>query len=143
MTSHFNIPKLNIVDTISNAMPVFPRLTRASQWLRTRYAGHPIRLATAAVQGLLMLHVFLKFGYSIEPTLGASMLPTIEVMGDHVLISKKYRRGRGIQVGDVIGFNSVYEPGETVIKRVLGMPGDYVLRDSPESPSNAMIQVGL
>lgn len=70
------------------------------------------------------------------------MLPTIEVMGDHVLISKRYRRGRGVQVGDVIGFNSVYEPGETVIKRVLGMPGDYVLRDSPGSPSNTMIQVG-
>lgn len=122
-------------------MPVFPRLTRASQWLSTRYAGHPIRVAMAAVQGLLVLHVFWKFGYSIEPTLGASMLPTIEVMGDHVLISKRYRRGRGIQVGDVIGFNSVYEPGETVIKRVLGMPGDYVLRDSPESPSNTMIQV--
>jgi inner membrane protease subunit 1 len=117
-------------------------MTRASQWLRTRYAGHPIRVATAAVQGLLAVHVFFKFGYSIEPTLGASMLPTIEVMGDHVLISKRYRRGRGVQVGDVIGFNSVYEPGETVIKRVLGMPGDYVLRDSPGSPSNTMIQVG-
>ena len=100
-------------------------------------------MATAAVQGLLALHVFWKFGYSIEPTLGASMLPTIEVMGDHVLISKKYRRGRGVQVGDVVGFNSVYEPGETVIKRVLGMPGDYVLRDTPESPSAAMIQVSL
>lgn len=69
------------------------------------------------------------------------MLPTIEVMGDHVLISKQYRRGRGIEVGDVIGFNSVYEPGETVIKRVLGMPGDYVLRDTPGSASTAMIQV--
>jgi inner membrane protease subunit 1 len=77
----------------------------------------------------------------VEPTWGASMLPTIEVMGDHVLISKQYRRGRDIKVGDIIGFNSVYEPGESVIKRVLGMPGDYVLRDTPGSTSNAMLQV--
>jgi mitochondrial inner membrane protease subunit 1 len=124
-------------------MPLFPRMSRASRWIHSRYAGHPLRVATAALQGLLALHVFWKFGYSVEPTLGASMLPTIEVMGDHVLISKKYRRGRGIQVGDIIGFNSVYEPGESVIKRVLGMPGDYVLRDSPDASTKAMIQVKL
>lgn len=124
-------------------MPFLPRVARASRSVHSRYAGHPLRVAVATVQGLLALHVFWKFGYSVEPTLGASMLPTIEVMGDHVLISKQYRRGRNIQVGDIIGFNSVYEPGETVIKRVLGMPGDYVLRDTPGTSSTAMIQVRL
>jgi len=69
------------------------------------------------------------------------MLPTFEVLGDHVIISKHYRRGRGIEIGDVISFDSVVEPGEGVIKRVLGMEGDYVLRNSPGSRYDDMIQV--
>ena len=69
------------------------------------------------------------------------MLPTLEVLGDWTLISRKYRRGRGIQVGDVVSFDSVGEPGEGMIKRILGLEGDYVMRYTPESGSNKMIQV--
>ena len=68
------------------------------------------------------------------------MLPTFEVVSDQVLISRFYRRGKGIVVGDIITFDSVVEPGERVIKRVLGLEGDYVLRDTP-GESNTMIQV--
>lgn len=57
------------------------------------------------------------------------------------MASKWYRRGRGIGVGDVVTFDSVIEPGERVIKRVIGMEGDYVLMDTPGSGSDAMIQV--
>lgn len=59
------------------------------------------------------------------------MLPTIEVVGDMVLIDKGYRRGRGVVVGDVVSFDSVVQPGERVIKRVVGMEGDFVGRDTP------------
>lgn len=59
------------------------------------------------------------------------MLPTFEVAGDWVLESKYHRRGRDIAVGDIVSFNSVVEPGERVIKRVIGLQGDYVLRDTP------------
>jgi len=69
------------------------------------------------------------------------MLPTLEIVGDWTLISRKYRRGRGIQVGDVVSFDSVGEPGEGMVKRVLGLEGDYVMRYSPESGSNKMVQV--
>lgn len=69
------------------------------------------------------------------------MLPTFLVDGDRLIISKRYQRGKGIQVGDVISFDSVYEPGARVIKRVIGMQGDYVMRDTPGSGSTAMIQV--
>ena len=69
------------------------------------------------------------------------MLPTLEVVGDRVLISKHYRRGRDVEVGDVIAFDSVVNPNERVIKRVLGMEGDYVLRDTPKSKSGTMLQV--
>lgn len=69
------------------------------------------------------------------------MLPTMEVAGDSVLISRHYRRGRDVKVGDVVSFSSVAEPGEVAIKRVIGLEGDYVLRNSPGSGSNEMVQV--
>lgn len=70
------------------------------------------------------------------------MMPTFEVIGDYVISSKHYRRGRDIKVGDMVTFRSVTEPGERVIKRVIGLEGDYVLRDTPGSGSDKMIQVG-
>lgn len=74
------------------------------------------------------------------------MLPTFPVFGDILVTDKSYRRGgqgRGkeIKVGDVVQFDSVYEPGEKVIKRVVGMPGDYVLMNTPGSRSEDMVQV--
>ncbi|RDL39431.1 uncharacterized protein BP5553_03771 [Venustampulla echinocandica] len=70
------------------------------------------------------------------------MLPTFSAYGDSVLVSRYYRRGRGIKVGDVVTFDSVDEPGAKVIKRVLGMEGDYVMMGSPrESMSDKMLQV--
>lgn len=59
------------------------------------------------------------------------MLPTIQVLGDMVLIDKRFRRGRGVEVGDVVSFDSVVQPGERVIKRVIGLEGDFVGRDTP------------
>lgn len=68
------------------------------------------------------------------------MLPTFEVTGDSALISRYYRRGRGIVVGDIIAFDSVVEPGEKVVKRVIGLPGDYVLRQTPNARLPGMIE---
>lgn len=56
---------------------------------------------------------------------GASMLPTIYLAGDIVILSKFHRRGRGIAVGDVVAFHHpIFASG--MIKRVIGMPGDFV-----------------
>lgn len=68
------------------------------------------------------------------------MLPTFHVTGDTVLISRLYRGGKGIVPGDIVSFDSVVEPGEKVIKRVVGLEGDYVLRDTP-GESSIMVQV--
>ncbi len=46
-----------------------------------------------------------------------------------------------MKVGDVVGFDSVVEPNEKVIKRVLGLEGDYVMIHTPGSGSSSMIQV--
>lgn len=70
------------------------------------------------------------------------MLPTFEVNNEWILISKLYRYGRGIQVGDLVNYKIPIEPHAEGIKRVVGLPGDYVLIDSPDSGSDAMIQVG-
>ena len=71
------------------------------------------------------------------------MLPTIAVKDDWVWVDKSYRRGRGIKVGDLVNIRHPMFPGQGAIKRVLGMPGDFVVRDTPdgERGSGMMIQV--
>lgn len=69
------------------------------------------------------------------------MLPTFENEGDWLIISKSFRRGRNMKVGDVVQFDSVVEPGAHVVKRVVGLEGDFVMRDSPGSGNESMLQV--
>lgn len=68
------------------------------------------------------------------------MLPTLNSYGDWVLISKYYRRGRGIEVGDLVSYDHPVEEEVQGVKRVLGLEGDFVLRDTPGT-SGKMIQV--
>jgi inner membrane protease subunit 1 len=121
-------------------MPPLSRFLLPFKYGKERYAGHPLRLSIAALKTILLAHVFWKYGYAIAPLQGPSMLPTFEVTGDSVIISRYYRRGREVKVGDVVSFDSVVEPGESVIKRVLGLQGDYVMRDTPGT-TESMIQV--
>lgn len=106
-----------------------------------KYMGHPFRVATTALYVVLVAHVFFEHFYEIAATRGASMLSTFHVYGDILVTNKHFRRGRDVKVGDVVSFKSVYEPGERVIKRVIGMPGDYVMMDTPGSGSDTMLQV--
>lgn len=79
------------------------------------------------------MHAFYDYiGYPAF-TEGPSMLPTIAVQGDMVWTSTRYRRGRGIVVGDIVSLRHPWDPEEFVSKRVLGMPGDFVLRDTPRA----------
>jgi hypothetical protein len=82
------------------------------------------------------------------------MLPTFNSFGDNVLISRYYRRGRGIKVGDVVSYAHPIHPDVTGLKRVLGLEGDFVLRETPHNDLEGvalgkgngpekMIQVGL
>lgn len=105
------------------------------------YMGHPFRVARATVKTFFLAHVFMEYFYDIHATLGASMLPTFHHYGDILMSDRHYRRGRDVKVGDCVSFWSVYEPGGAVIKRVVGLEGDYVLRYTPGSGSDAMIQV--
>lgn len=69
------------------------------------------------------------------------MLPTIASTGDVVYVSKLHRRGKGIKVGDVVSFKHPMFPDTGAIKRVVGMPGDFVARDTPGRGNGVMLQV--
>ena len=84
------------------------------------------------LQGLILWHFFTKNMGWIYNTAGPSMLPTMSIRGDRVLIQSKYRRGHGVQVGDMVDFQHPILPGARVIKRIIGMPGDFVEVWAPE-----------
>ena len=92
-------------------------------------------------------HVWIVYVMDYGLCDGISMLPTFNSFGDAVLISKYYRRGRGIKVGDVVSYTHPIEPQIRGLKRVIGMEGDFVLRDTPgvgvELGEESMIQVCL
>ncbi|EXJ84279.1 hypothetical protein A1O3_04946 [Capronia epimyces CBS 606.96] len=66
---------------------------------------------------------------------GPSMYPTIASGLSYTIYSRRHKRGRNIQIGDVILFeNPIFLRGKAC-KRVIGMPGDYVVRDPSQSPT--------
>ncbi|KAI0910646.1 LexA/Signal peptidase [Ustulina deusta] len=97
------------------------------------FLGHPFRVLFATAQTFALAHVVWVYGVSIGLGWGPSMLPTFMATNEWFVTDKRYRRGRGVQVGDCVVYSIPVEPGEEGLKRVLGMPGDYVLLNSPPS----------
>jgi inner membrane protease subunit 1 len=100
------------------------------------------RFTVRALQGCLFTHLFWEHFYSVGSTVGASMLPTMNILGDYIVISKLHIRGRGVEVGDMVSYlHPVHAgPGERVVKRIIGMPGDFVVADPVGAPGK-MVQV--
>ncbi|KAI9874568.1 MAG: hypothetical protein M1830_009598 [Pleopsidium flavum] len=69
------------------------------------------------------------------------MLPTLGTVGDGVIVSRLSRRGKDVRVGDMVNIKHPMWPESGAIKRLVGLPGDFVLRDLPGSSSDEMIQV--
>ena len=61
------------------------------------------------------------------------MFPTLPATAGTAIIKPIHRFGRGITIGDVVVAKHPWFVGEGVGKRVLGMPGDYVILDPPSS----------
>ncbi|KAJ3044451.1 hypothetical protein HK097_001455 [Rhizophlyctis rosea] len=62
------------------------------------------------------------------------MLPTFNMWGDIVLMETiSWRWRRKIDLGDVVVAISPADPSKTVLKRVLGLPGDTIIQD-PTKP---------
>lgn len=87
------------------------------------------------------MHIETNYFYAFDVTYGISMLPTINPIGDSVIISKLYRRGQNVKVGDIVSFAHPVDQGVHSIKRVIGMEGDWVCRDTPGVGSGMVIQV--
>ncbi|WPG99305.1 LexA/Signal peptidase [Acrodontium crateriforme] len=112
--------------------------TNANLWATTlRLALLATKLALPTV---VALHLTTTYFYSLNGAYGISMLPTIPSAGSYLLCSKYYRHGRGIGPGDVVSFRHPVHENEHAVKRVIGMPGDFVERDTPGT-SGVMVQV--
>jgi len=106
-------------------------------------------LVRAVVSGLLaglsvflLGHLFAEYCYVLRWTAGPSMLPTFSIYGDVALISKFSRRGAGVAVGDIVSFQHPMNRAERAVKRIVGMPGDFVMRDTPGKDGEGwMVQV--
>ncbi|OJD30462.1 signal peptidase [Diplodia corticola] len=112
-----------------------------------RFGSLPLtapRLLFHTFASALCLHVIvLTHGYNVKFTYGPSMAPTMGAFGDAVVISKLHRRGRNIVVGDLVSYENPFCLDYGIIKRVIAMPGDFVLRDTPgaERGQGLMVQV--
>ncbi|EEH50794.1 signal peptidase I [Paracoccidioides brasiliensis Pb18] len=92
------------------------------------------RTVPTVLGGLAVLgggKLFNEHCYSYQTCSGPSMYPSINYRGQWLLISKFHKHGKGLEVGDLVVFKSPLFRGRTSTKRVLGMPGDFVLKDAP------------
>lgn len=100
-----------------------------------------VRVSLWGIAASLSAHIFFEYFYILEGAYGISMLPTIASTGDWLLISKYYRRGRQLSVGDIVSYRHPIKPREYAVKRILGMPGDFVMTETPGKGVGRMIQV--
>ncbi|KAK4203650.1 putative mitochondrial inner membrane protease subunit 1 [Triangularia verruculosa] len=92
---------------------------------------HPIRLLLSYLKLLALLHLFWNHILSLAPAEGPSMLATYPITGTWVLTSRFHRHGRDLHVGDLVTYHIPDRPSSIGVKRVLGLPGDYVLIGTP------------
>ncbi|KAK4229809.1 hypothetical protein QBC38DRAFT_534781 [Podospora fimiseda] len=101
---------------------------------------HPFRLVILTLKWVAFAHLFWEYGYCMAPASGPSMLPTFEVLGEWLIVDKTHRLGRRLSVGDMVSYN-IPTNTEQGVKRVIGLPGDYVLMGTPGVGPGNMIQV--
>lgn len=78
-------------------------------------------------------HLIHEYVYEFTETRGESMLPTLQSQHDYVHALKRYRLGRGLDMGDCIVAVKPSDPEHRVCKRITGMPGDVILIDPSSS----------
>lgn len=145
-TVRWNHPDRHLRQRLRNASSKSPPEHQASTHSST---GTGIRsrlnflywLVPFSVTGFIFLHIETTYFYTTDMTTGISMLPTINASGDSVIISKLYRRGKYVGIGDVVSFEHPVDQGVHSIKRVVGLEGDWVCRDTPGIGGGTVIQV--
>lgn len=98
--------------------PPTPPAAQPYRWGWRQYLALAAILASVAALRLYVVESDIVEGGSMQPTLQS---------GDYVLIYKlAYRGGRLPERGAIVTLASPIEPGEILVKRVVGLPGDYV-----------------
>ena len=90
-----------------------------------RVGRHAVEIASL----VCMWHVVAENVAELTICVGPSMLPTLNVQGDIVLVEHVSARRRPIALGDVVIARSPVNPKQFVCKRVLGVAGDTVCSD--------------
>lgn len=114
----------------------WPRFSKAKTYAQ-KLIGYVAGVAGVAI----VLHVFTEHFYECGPAYGISMLPTLSSFGEWLVTSKHYRRGRDIHVGDLVSFRHPVKRESIAVKRVIGLPGDFVLQATPGKGEGRMIQI--
>ncbi|GJN74877.1 peptidase S24/S26A/S26B/S26C [Purpureocillium lilacinum] len=107
-------------------------------------AGHPLRLALSTLKATCLAHLAFTHLVQLSPASGPSMLPTFSVHGDWIAADMTARRGKGgsLRVGDLVLYKIPIFESQHGVKRLVGMPGDYVSLGTPgEQGEEQMIQV--
>ena len=113
----------------------------APSYALLRVPGFLRRNFTLPIKLFFILHLVSEYAGTVSHTSGPSMLPTVKILGDVVYTSKRYARGNGIQFGDLVEFKHPMVPSEAALKRVMGLPGDFVREDGGLGSGDRMIQV--
>ncbi|KAL5990001.1 hypothetical protein ACLOJK_010897 [Asimina triloba] len=75
---------------------------------------------------LCFCHVTNHYLGSLALVYGPSMLPTINLTGDLLLVERISPRIGNVSVGDIVLVRSPEDPKKTITKRITGMEGDTV-----------------
>ncbi|KAK9688699.1 hypothetical protein RND81_09G004800 [Saponaria officinalis] len=111
--------------------------TRLKQW--RNIAKETATRSFLVAKFLCLLHVTDTYLFSPSIVYGPSMLPTLNMRGDVVLIDKLSHRFGNILPGDVVFVKSPQNPSRVLTKRVLGVEGDFVSFDSSSGVFNSLV----
>lgn len=111
--------------------------------MASRFLSRPgVRLSLGMTKLWFAWHLVATHGFQVGPADGPSMLPTFSTYGDWIGTDKRYRLGRGVRVGDLVLYQMPFARYDMGVKRVLGLPGDYVSVGTPgQQGEEHMIQV--
>ncbi|KAI7889022.1 peptidase S24/S26A/S26B/S26C [Mucor mucedo] len=87
-----------------------------------------LRVTKFAVQFTCFAHAFNQYVAEVTWCVGPSMLPNFSMSGV-VAVEHVSHHFRELEIGDVVVCISPAKPGRSVLKRVIGMPGDNICED--------------
>ncbi|ATY59422.1 mitochondrial inner membrane protease subunit [Cordyceps militaris] len=111
--------------------------------MAARFLQRPsVRISVGMTKLWFAWHLVATHGFQVDPADGPSMLPTFSTYGDWIGTDKRFRYGRGVRIGDLVLYQMPYAAHDMGVKRVTGLPGDYVSVGTPGQPGQEiMIQI--